>query len=144
MTHDRDRNAHGRAEQARPRDALGRPLPYGEAGVEPIDETPLPPEETLAYARRLLDEGRPFAAHEALEVRWKSGPHEERRLWQGLAQLCVGLTHHARGNDVGAARLVERAAGHLSAHERDAGATYGLDLDALVTCARDRVGGPGE
>jgi len=137
---ERDRDARGRAEQARPRDALGRPLPYGAVGVEPIDETPLPPEETLAFARRLLDEGRPFAAHEALEVRWKSGPDDERELWQGLAQLCVALTHHARGNGVGAARLVERAAGHLESYERGAGATYGLDLGGLVACARGRVG----
>ena len=138
----RDRNASGRAEQARPRDALGRPLPYGEAGVEPIDETPLPPRETLELARRLLDEGRPFAAHEALEVRWKSCPDDERELWQGLAQLCVGLTHHGRGNAVGAARLVERAAGHLEAHARGAGTTYGLDLAALVARARAEVERP--
>ncbi|WP_300551378.1 DUF309 domain-containing protein, partial [uncultured Nocardioides sp.] len=88
---DRDRNAEGRAEQARPRDRLGRPLPYGSPGVPPIDETPRPPGETLAYARSLLDDGRPFAAHEALEVRWKSCPEQERPLWQGLAQLCVAL-----------------------------------------------------
>ncbi|MFI5627465.1 DUF309 domain-containing protein [Nocardioides sp. NPDC051685] len=136
---DRDRNDQGRAQQARPRDALGRPLPYGEVGVEPISEEPLPPDETLAYARRLLDEGRPFAAHEALEVRWKSCPEEERELWQGLAQLCVGLTHHERGNAVGASRLIERAARRLEAYERGGGPTYGLDLGALVGCARDRV-----
>ena len=140
---DRDRNAAGRAEQARPRDRLGRPLAYGEQGVEPISEEPLPPAETLAYARRLLDEGRPFHAHEALEVRWKSCPEEERELWQGLAQLCVGLTHHERGNSVGAARLVERAAGRLVAYGQSGGPTYGLDLTALVTCARDLVGTPG-
>jgi hypothetical protein len=137
---DRDRNAAGRAEQARPRDELGRPLPYGAAGVEPIDETPLPPEETLAFTRRLLDAGRPFQAHEALEVRWKSGPPEERELWQGLAQLCVGLTHHARGNSVGASRLVERAAGRLASYEQRGAPAYGLDLTALVDCARARVG----
>ena len=137
---DRDRNERGRAEQARPRDALGRPLPYGTpGGVEPISEEPLPPEETLAFARRLLDDGRPFAAHEALEVRWKSCPEEERELWQGLAQLCVGLTHHARGNAVGAGRLVERAAGRLGSYEHSGGPTYGLDLAALVACARSRV-----
>ena len=141
MVSDRDRNEQGRAQQARPRDELGRPLPYGATGVEPISEEPLPPEETLAYARRLLDEGRPFAAHEALEVRWKSCPDEERELWQGLAQLCVGLTHHARGNAVGAARLVERAAGRLGAYEQAAGPTYSLDLAALVACARARVQG---
>lgn len=139
MASERDRNDHGRAEQARPRDRLGRPLPYGEVGVEPISEEPRPPAETLAYARSLLDDGRPFAAHEALEVRWKSGPEEERRLWQGLAQLCVGLTHHERGNAVGAARLVERAAGQLEKYAATAGPTYGLDLDGLVECARRRV-----
>jgi uncharacterized protein len=139
VSNDRDRNALGRAEQARPRDELGRPLPYGATGVEPIDERPLPPAETLAFARRLLDEGRPFQAHEALEVRWKSCPDEERELWQGLAQLCVGLTHHARGNAVGATRLVERAAGRLAAYDRTGAPTYGLDLDALVACAQSRV-----
>jgi hypothetical protein len=136
MTGDRDRNAQGRAQQARPRDALGRPLSYGAAGVEPISEEPLSPEATLAYARSLLDDGRPFAAHEALEVRWKSCPDEERALWQGLAQLCVGLTHQARGNAVGASRLVERAAQRLGAYEQAAGPTYGLDLAALIACAR--------
>ena len=136
---DRDRNDQGRAQQARPRDALGRPLPYGEVGVEPISEEPLPPDETLAYARELLDQGRPFAAHEALEVRWKSCPEEERELWQGLAQLCVGLTHHERGNAVGASRLVERAARRLEAYEGSGGPTYGLDLASLIGCARDRV-----
>lgn len=141
MVRERDRNAQGRAEQARPRDELGRPLPYGETGVEPISEEPLPPVETLAYARALLDEGRPFAAHEALEVRWKSCPEEERELWQGLAQVCVGLTHHERGNAVGASRLVDRAAGRLEAYGLTGGPTYGLDLTALIACARERVEG---
>ena len=139
MPGDRDRNARGRAEQARPRDKLGRPLPYGATGEEPISEEPLPPAETLAYAREMLDDGRPFAAHEALEVRWKSCPDEERELWQGLAQLCVGLTHHARGNAVGASRLVERAAGRLTAYDDGDRPTYGLDLAALVACARRQV-----
>lgn len=141
MVGDRDRNEHGRAQQARPRDELGRPLAYGATGVPPISEEPLPPAETLAYARRLLDAGRPFAAHEALEVRWKSCPEEERELWQGLAQLCVGLTHQERGNLVGASRLVERAAARLEDYVRTGGPTYGLDLAALVVCARGRVTG---
>ncbi|MBC7309926.1 MAG: DUF309 domain-containing protein [Tetrasphaera sp.] len=141
MVSDRDRNDQGRAQQARPRDALGRPLPYGEVGVEPISEEPLPPDETLAYARRLLDDGRPFAAHEALEVRWKSCPEDERELWQGLAQLCVGLTHDERGNGVGAARLIERAAGRLEAYEQTAGPTYGVDLGEVIACARGKVQG---
>ncbi|MEW1808906.1 DUF309 domain-containing protein [Pseudarthrobacter sp. NPDC080039] len=40
-----------------------------------------------------MEAGRPFAAHEVLEARWKAGPAMERDLWQGLAQICVGLAH---------------------------------------------------
>lgn len=116
-------------------------MPYGAAGVEPISEDPRSPDATLAYARALLDEGRPFGAHEALEVRWKSCPDAERELWQGLAQLCVGLTHQARGNAVGASRLVERAAARLEAYGQTASPTYGLDLAALIACARLRAQG---
>ena len=139
MTDDRDRDVAGRARQARPRDALGRPLPYGSAGVEPVSEEPLPPAETLTFARSLLRDGRPFAAHEVLEARWKAGPPEERDLWQGLAQICVGLTHAARGNSVGAVRLVERGAARLEEYYRSAGPRYGLDLIAVLDCARDHV-----
>ena len=135
----RDRDETGRARQARPRDALGRPLPYGSAGVEPVSEDPLPPLETLERARELLDEGRPFSAHEVLEARWKDCPDGEQALWQGLAQLCVGLTHAARGNHVGAQRLVERGAGRLTEYAATDGPTYGLDLTEVVSCARERV-----
>ncbi|MFP3670017.1 hypothetical protein SB717_33505, partial [Priestia sp. SIMBA_032] len=72
MSDDRDRDPSGRARQARPRDALGRPLPYGAVGVEPVSEEPLPPAETIAVATALLRQGRPFSAHEVYEVRWKS------------------------------------------------------------------------
>ena len=139
MPNDRDRDPAGRARQARPRDALGRPLPYGAVGVEPVSEEPLPADQTVQRARELVREGRTFSAHEVLEARWKAGPPEERDLWQGLAQLCVGVTHAARGNPVGAARLVERAAGRLDQYAATGGATYGLDLDRLLDCARRRL-----
>ncbi|MDX6250781.1 MAG: uncharacterized protein QOF10_4141 [Kribbellaceae bacterium] len=139
VTGDRDRDAAGRARQERPRDALGRPLPYGSAGVEPVSEEPLPPLKTLNLARSLVQEGRPFAAHEVLEARWKAGPDEERDLWQGLAQICVGLTHAARGNSVGAVRLLERGAARLQEYGAGDGSTYGLDLSAVVTCAREHA-----
>ncbi len=145
MTRDRDRDATGRPRQSRPRDALGRPLPYGAAGVEPVPEQALPPDETVETARRLVNQGRPFAAHEVLEARWKAGPAAERDLWQGLAQVCVGLTHASRGNTTGAARLVQRGARRLDAYASSDGPTYGLDLAALVACARERAeaGSPG-
>lgn len=135
----RDRDPAGRARQARPRDALGRPLPYGTAGVEPVSEEPLPAEETLAVARELVLTGRTFSAHEVLEARWKAGPAEERDLWQGLAQICVGVTHAARGNAVGAERLIERGAGRLEAYAASGGPTYGVDLQDVLMWARSRL-----
>ena len=137
---DRDRDAVGRARQGRPRDALGRPLPYGAEGVEPVSEEPLPPEETLATARELVGAGRPFSAHEVLEARWKAGPVEERDLWQGLAQVCVAMTHAARGNQVGADRLFDRAAERLTAFEATGRWAYGLDVNAVIDQARSHVG----
>jgi uncharacterized protein len=136
---DRDRDATGRARQARPRDALGRPLAYGAAGVEPVGEDPLPPVDALALARLLVQQGRPFSAHEVLEARWKSGPDRERDLWQGLAQLCVALTHAARGNEVGAVRLMERGLALLEQYEGGRGPTYGLDLAQVRACAHEQV-----
>ena len=138
---DRDRDEAGRARQARPRDELGRPLPYGETGVEPVSEDPLPPLETIEKALALVREGRPFSAHEVLEARWKAGPDEERDLWQGLAQICVGLTHSLRGNAVGASRLVERGIGRIEQYAASAGPTYGLDLDEVARKARARIAG---
>lgn len=140
MNHDRDRDASGRARQARPRDALGRPLPYGAQGVEPVPEEALPPYETIETARSLVQQGRPFAAHEVLEARWKAGPSNERDLWQGLAQICVALTHEARGNEVGAGRLAQRAAGRLGAYRSTQGPTYGIDLEAALACAARLAG----
>jgi predicted Zn-dependent protease len=137
---DRDRDTRGRARQARPRDALGRPLPYGAEGVEPVSEEPLPPDETLSIARELLEAGRPFAAHEVLEARWKAGPEQERDLWQGLAQVCVAITHQARGNQVGADRLFDRAAVRLEAYAATGRPAYGLEVDALAEQARSHLG----
>lgn len=129
---DRDRDDTGRARQSRPRDRLGRPLPYGSVGVEPVSEDPLPPGPTIEAARALLARGRPFSAHEVFEARWKDAPEAERDLWQGLAQLCVGSTHRERGNARGARTLWQRARGRLAAYATTGAPTYGLDLAALV------------
>ncbi len=131
----RDRDADGRARQQRPRDALGRPLPYDSAGVPPVPEEPLPPRQAITLARELVGRGRPFGAHEVLEARWKSCPAAERPLWQGLAQLCVALTHAGRGNREGAARLWDRGAANLETAAHQGGPTYGLDLSAVLDCA---------
>ncbi|MFE9116530.1 DUF309 domain-containing protein [Streptomyces sp. NPDC007172] len=134
----RDRDDEGRARNARPRDGLGRPLPYGADGVarqpEGVTRTP---EQTLTEAQRLLDAGMPFHAHEVFEDAWKSGPPREEPLWRGLAQLAVGLTHAARGNAKGGAALLERGTDSLARYAAGAGVpTYGLDLDGLAAWAR--------
>jgi uncharacterized protein len=134
---ERDRDPQGRAKQARPRDRLGRPLPYGSVGVEPVSEEPLPPLETISYAHEMLAEGRPFSAHEVYEARWKAGPASERELWQGLAQLCVGITHAERGNRVGALRLIGRARRRLETYTATGGPVYDLDLGEIVKWIQD-------
>lgn len=137
----RDRDAEGRARNARPRDGLGRPLPYGTPGVERQPEGVVrTPSETLREAQRLLDAGMPFHAHEVFEDAWKSGPEDERELWRGLAQLAVGLTHSARGNTAGGARLLRRGAGALAPFT--ASGPHGIAAAGLSDWARqlaDRV-----
>jgi predicted metal-dependent hydrolase len=114
----------------RARDAAGRPVPPGSPdAVEPVPEEPLPPLEALALARDLLARGRPFFAHDVLEARWKAAPARERDLWQGLAQVCVGLTHLQRGNPVGGVRLLRRGAERLGGWT---GPSYDVDVAAVV------------
>jgi hypothetical protein len=113
----RDRDAAGRARNARPRDATGRLLEPGEPGVPRVPEgLNLTPGEALAEAERLLAAGLPFQAHEVFEDQWKqrrAADEPDTALWQGLAQLCVGLTHLQRGNRTGAATLLRRGAENL-------------------------------
>ncbi len=123
----RDRDTAGRARNARPRDGLGRPLPRDAGGgIAPVDDAPLPPAEALAAAQLLLDQGRPFHAHEVLEAAWKSAPPSERDLWQGLAQVAVGLTHVRRGNAKGAVALLGRGRSRLAHYP--APGPHGVDI----------------
>jgi uncharacterized protein len=144
VTPGRDRDADGRARNARPRDALGRPLPYGAVGEERAPEGIVrEPARALAEAQELLDAGRPFHAHEVLEDAWKSAAGEERQLWRGLAQLAVGLTHAARGNSRGAATLLDRGAGTIAPYA--AAPPHGIDVAGLAAWAHrlavDAAGG---
>lgn len=115
----RDRDGAGRPRSGRPRDATGRPLPRDAGGSPQLSDSEVAqlaadPRRALAEARRLAEAGRPFAAHEVLEARWKSAPEEERLLWRSLAQLAVGLTHLQRGNVRGARALLGRSADGLA------------------------------
>jgi uncharacterized protein len=113
------------------------------------DELALAGPDAARLADELLRAGRPFHAHEVLEASWKSAPPDERDLWQGLAQVAVGLTHAHRGNARGAVTLLRRGADRVRAYRDQAepsalsaaepsaggGRPYGIDIAAfLVAC----------
>ncbi len=131
----RDRDAAGRARNARPRDGLGRPLARDAAGIPQLpDDLALTPAEALASAQQLIDAGQPFHAHEVLEAAWKHAGPDERDLWQGLAQVAVGLTHALRGNRQGAATLLRRGASRLDGYP--AVGPHGIDVAGVSrSCA---------
>jgi uncharacterized protein len=136
LDRDRDRDESGRARNARPRDGLGRPLPYGVAGVPRQPEgVRRSPDGTLTEAQRLLDEGKPFHAHEVFEDAWKATDQPEGLLWKGMAQLAVGLTHAARGNAVGAVSLLQRGAATITPFQDEP--PHGIDVDGLLRWAED-------
>jgi len=157
VNQDRDRDPAGRPRNARPRDGLGRPLGRDDSaaasGFSGVSGTERIPEdlviggtEAAVLADRLLRDGRPFHAHEVLEAAWKSGPAQERDLWQGLAQIAVGLTHARRGNARGAAALLRRGAERVRARQDQAGSRrageppdgpFGMDIAAFLAAADD-------
>jgi hypothetical protein len=142
----RDRDPAGRPRNARPRDSLGRPLDRGrtaEGETRVPDDLALAGADAAALADQLLRAGRPFHAHEVLEASWKSGPSRERDLWQGLAQIAVGLTHAHRGNARGAAALLRRGAERVRAYQEQAASSpdrdhpYGIELGAFLASSDD-------
>jgi predicted metal-dependent hydrolase len=94
------------------------------------DDLVLPPAQALEEAQRLLDGGMPFHAHEVLEAVWKAAPDGERDLWQGLAQLAVGLTHRLRGNRVGATSVLQRGGRRIARYAADP--PYRIDVQGLL------------
>jgi len=136
----RDRDPSGRPRNARPRDGLGRPLAHGDAGQDRIpDDLVITGRDAAVLADQLLRDGRPFHAHEVLEAAWKTGPPDERDLWQGLAQIAVGLTHARRGNARGAVTLLRRGTENVRAAGEQSGdpRPYGMDIPAVLMAAED-------
>lgn len=149
MTVDRDRNAEGRPENARPRDRYGAPLPRG--SVDELAHRREPAEvvasvaEAFDHAVTLFDEQRFFEAHEFLEYIWKSDeiPSTDRDFWKGVTQVAVGSCHVQRGNATGAQTLLTRAARYLAPFPDE---YHGVATRRLATAARDlaiRVGHEG-
>jgi hypothetical protein len=98
------------------------------------DDVVRSPAAALELAQYLIDDGRPFHAHEVLELAWKTGPTAERPLWKGLAQLAVGLTHARRGNERGAVTLLRRGGTAIASYTGPVPA--GLDPDIVAASAQ--------
>lgn len=131
----RDRDRTGRPRNARPRDAHGRPLSHGAPGVERISEdVVLSPDDAVRQAQRFIEDGYPFHAHEVFEGVWKATSGQGRELWQGLAQIAVGLTHLQRENPKGAVALLCRGADRIDRYA--AAPPHGLDIAGLADQAR--------
>ena len=136
---ERDRNAAGRPENSRPRDATGKPLrrdagPSWRERLRAADEArALPKQEAIAEAERLVLTGQPFYAHEILEGPWHLAEPAERAFWQGLAQVAVGLTHAQRGNVTGARSLLRSGADKLAPYEDG---HEGVAVSRVVAAAR--------
>jgi uncharacterized protein len=103
------------------------------------DDLDLGVDEAVALAQRYLDAGRPFHAHEVLESLWKTRPAGEADLWQGLAQVAVGLTHALRGNAVGATRLLRRGVGLIGNYGGD---PHDIDVAGVISWAEQLAANP--
>lgn len=103
----------------RPRDRLGRPLPWeaeGELSLEDFDSLSL--EENHDLGRAHARAGEWFPAHEAWETAWKqSRDTQEAELFKGLSQMGAGYVHLFRGNAHGASTLLRRAARRIAGYE---------------------------
>lgn len=113
---ERDRDERGRPRNARPRDALGRPLPRSARGTQRDEIIVEHPDHALRLGIDHFNARRFFDAHEAWETAWHPAPEDERDFWQGITQIAVGFTHHQRGNPKGAATLLRRGAKRIEGY----------------------------
>lgn len=129
---------------SRPRDRLGRPLRRGD---DPARAFPSVPERSIIDAHDAwfeavgyLERDLPFHAHETFELRWRCAPHDERLIWQALAQWGAALTHAARGNPTGATKVAARALVNLDAAANDDAVPAEIDLALVRASLRELLG----
>ncbi len=139
-----------RQKPVRPRDELGRPLPWGDATrLHLPDFDAMPIDENDGAARTFLAEGNFFGAHEAWETAWKQAKGTgDEELFKGLSQMGAGYVHLLRGNAHGAITLLRRAASRVGTFPPGAhgiqteGLARRLEADAQAVEAGTLVPGP--
>lgn len=116
-----------------PRPELAMPAP------SPLELSGWRDHRGLAFGFDLLDRGYDWEAHEVWESAWQLTPDgPARELLRGLIQLAAARLQHRLGKSDGAARLRERAAGHLRAAATGAGRPIACGVwvdDAIATGA---------
>ena len=107
-----------RRKPERPRDELGRPLPWEAENLLHLpDFDSRSVEENHELARTLLGERNVFGAHEAWETAWKqSRGTGDEELFKGLSQMGAGYVHLLRGNAHGTITLLRRASGRIGSY----------------------------
>jgi hypothetical protein len=134
----------------RPRDELGRPLPWEAENLLHLpDFDGLSVDENDRLGRDLLRDRNYFGAHEAWETAWKqAGGSGEEELFKGLSQMGAGYVHLLRGNAHGAITLLRRAARRVGAYPEGtrridtSRLAVRLDADAAAVEAGALVPGP--
>ena len=86
-------------------------------------------EHALAEGIELIRRREYFAAHEELEIAWRSAATEERDFCQGLVHVAVAWYQAGRGRRPGCERQLEKAARRLGPY---APGHRGLDVDSIL------------
>jgi uncharacterized protein len=130
----RRRDPHAPPKPRRPRDELGRPLPWkADNRLQLEDYDSLSIDENHRLGIEYLNTGRFFPAHEAWETCWKQAKEtDEAEFFKGLSQLGAGYTHLLRGNLHGAHTLLRRGAGRIL---RYGSPHRGIDVKSLGEAA---------
>lgn len=133
-----DQNRTPGEKTRRPRDELGRLLPWDSENrlhLEDFDSLSL--EENHRLGMEHFDAGRFFHAHEAWETTWKqSRGHQDEEFFKGLSQLGAGYTHYRRGNLHGTHTLIRRG---LSRIRRYGPEHQGIEVAELAAAAEEQA-----
>jgi len=86
-------------------------------------------ESPFELGLELIRAGRYFEAHEELETAWRAAEPAERDFLQGLVHVAVAWYQAGRGNAVGCARQLEKAARRLGPY---APAHRGVNVAGLL------------
>jgi hypothetical protein len=125
-----------RQKPERPRDELGRPLPWdAENRLHLPDFDAMTIEENHRLGLGFVREAQWFGAHEAWETAWKQarGTGDEE-FFKGLSQMGAGYVHLRRGNAHGTVTLLRRGAGRIAAYPDGH-----RDVSTVVLAARLRA-----